>query len=434
MLIITSPNPLAIKVCDEAGKRFYYFGNDSGNVKTHNGVRLMPSMSSDDFFTFINEHEIKCIIKDEQHYIQYTPYFYEATHLPIIHLNKDTGKHVLRRIIEKTIPEFFPLKTGLTTGACATAAAKAALLSLLFDEQPEDISFALPDGEILSIPVEIESKGIATVVKDFSDDPDVTKGCRITARLQHSDKKGQGVRFLRGKGVGIVTLPGLGIPIGEPAINQVPRQMITQEIRGITNDDVDVTISVENGEEIAKRTFNSKVGVVGGISIIGTSGIVSPLSNEAFIMSIGRELEVAKAVGYAEIGFASGKKGEMALRKENPKLRVIHYGNFIGEALKKAHTLGFKHVTIGIMIGKAVKLAEGHLDTHSHKVQLNKDFLKTIAGSDAPLIDSIVMARELWEIMPSEFFQKITHLCYQHCRIVFPDGELSIKVIPHKEC
>lgn len=336
-----------------------------------------------------------------------------------------TGKHGLRRAIEQRVPSFFPLKTGFTTGACATAAVKAALLSLLYDDMPEEVSFALPDGEIMSIPVIMEGKGVASVIKDFSDDPDVTKGCRITATVTSGT---QGIRFLKGEGVGTVTLPGLGIPVGDPAINATPRKMITDEIRSLTDAGFDITIAVENGEELAKKTFNPKVGVVGGISIIGTSGIVSPLSHEAFIQSIAREMEVAKAIGCQEIALVSGMKSEEALHKEQ-NIRCIHYGNFIGESLKAAHRLEITKVTLAIMIGKAVKLAEGHLDTHSHKVVMNKTFLKELAGDEADKIDGITLARELWSIMSPPFFEKVKKCCYEHCKTVYPEGELIIKLI-----
>lgn len=364
-----------------------------------------------------------------------------------------TGQHGLRRAIEQLAPGFFPLKTGFTTGACATAATKAALLTLLTGEEPEEIAFALPDGEVMSIPVErvecVDARTAeAAVRKDFSDDPDVTRGCLITSRVELLDADGQtdtgGILFRQGEGVGTVTLPGLGIPVGGPAINPTPRTMIENEVRQLTDCGVAVTISVEGGEELAKRTFNPKVGVVGGISIIGTSGIVSPLSNEAFVQSICRELQVAKAIGCKEIAIVGGKKAEEYLihnsqfTMHNPSLRCIHYGNFVGETLKAAHRMGFERVTLGIMIGKAVKLAEGHLDTHSHKVVMNKEFLKEVARrvcTDAELaeclhaIDRITMARELWSCMPSAFFEEIHKLCYKHCRTVFPDGELEIRLI-----
>lgn len=345
-----------------------------------------------------------------------------------------TGRHTLRRAIEHLVPEFFPLKTGLTTGACATAATKAALLSLLTNDCPDEVSFALPDGEVLTIAVECDTPGTATVIKDHSDDPDVLKGCRITSVVTLRDDTE--IHFLQGTGVGKVTLPGLGIPVGGPAINPTPRRMMTEEIRQLTTQGVDICISVENGEQLAEKTFNHKVGVIGGISIIGTSGIVSPLSNDAFIRSIRRELEVAWAIGCRTIALVSGLKAERALQSTIPSSpllggrgRAIHYGNFIGDALSQAFDIGFRDVHLAIMIGKAVKLAEGNLDTHSHKVQMNKDFLKSIAPpSYHPAIDRITMARELWDIMPPEFFETIKQHCYNHCRTVFPEGEITIYI------
>ena len=231
-----------------------------------------------------------------------------------------------------------------------------------------------------------------------------------------------------------MTLPGLGIPVGEPAINPVPRQMMTAEVRALTDADMDITISVEGGRELAERTFNSRVGVVDGISIIGTSGIVSPLSNDAFIRSIGRELQVARAMSCTAVGLASGKRGETALLEREPGLRVVHYGNFIGESLRQAHELGFSRAVVGIMIGKAVKLAEGHLDTHSHKVLMNKDFLAGVARSvgvaDADaVLQPVTMARELWALLPPAFFDRLRDLCMQHCRTVFPTGTLEINIL-----
>lgn len=348
------------------------------------------------------------------------------------------GVHGLRRAIEQLVPSFFPLKTGLTTGACATAATKAALLSLLHGEEEEEVVFSLPDGEVLTIPVVHEGRGRASVVKDISDDPDVTKGCRIRSVVAihpHWDNDHpQRIRFLPGSGVGMVTLPGLGLAVGEPAINPTPRQMICQEISALTGDDVDVTISVEHGEEIAKRTFNERVGVVGGISILGTSGIVYPLSNDAFVRSIRRELEVAWAIGCREVALVAGMKSERQLR-ERRNIRCIHYGNFIGDALKAASDIGFRSVVVAIMIGKAVKLAEGHLDTHSHRAVMNKAFLTEVAitlGIDASPIKRITMARELWDVMPSCFFDDITQRCLSQARRAFPYGELNIELICDK--
>lgn len=363
----------------------------------------------------------------------------KAPRLPY-HWTFVSGRHTLRRAIEQTMPSFFPLKTGLTTGACATAAAKAALMSLLYGDCPEDMHFALPDGEIMSIPVIQAEHGTATVVKPSNDDPDVTRGCHITATVSLDDS-GE-ITFAQGEGVGRVTLPGLGIPVGGPAINPTPRRMMTAELRAVISQHyaasadrvgAKVTISVADGTELAKRTFNYKVGVVGGISIIGTSGIVHPLSNEAFMLSIRRELEVAKAVGCTTIGLVSGMKSERALRAAADAsagcVRYVHYGNFIGHALSLCHELGFARVVVGIMIGKAVKLAAGNLDTHSHKVLLDRGFLCSLAPEYADRISQITMARELWDFMPPSFFDIIRQKCLEHCATVFPNGEIEIQLI-----
>ena len=337
-----------------------------------------------------------------------------------------TGKYGLRRVIEHLMPDFFPLKTGFTTGACATAATKAAALSLLFDEYPEEVHFALPDGEIMTIPVTYEAKGVASVIKDSSDDPDVTKGCKITSTVTLEKSDGFSVKFLQGEGVGKVTLPGLGIPVGGPAVNPTPRKMIENELRALENNaSYDVTISVENGAELALKTFNHKVGVVGGISIIGTSGIVSPLSNEAFVQSIRRELDVAWAIGCRTIGLVAGMKSEKALEG----IRCVHYGNFVGEALKAAREVGFEDVHIAIMIGKAVKLAEGHLDTHSHKVLMNQEFIREVAERLGLEYKNVDMARDLWNTMPPAFFEEIRRLCYETCRTVYKEGKLTIHIV-----
>ena len=347
-----------------------------------------------------------------------------------------TGKYGLRRVIEHLMPDFFPLKTGFTTGACATAATKAAALSLLFDEYPEEVYFALPDGEIMTIPVTYEAKGVASVIKDSSDDPDVTKGCKITSTITLEKGDSFSVTFLQGEGVGKVTLPGLGIPVGGPAVNPTPRKMIENELRAIVESAPSlreraggeaflVTISVENGAEIALKTFNHKVGVVGGISIIGTSGIVSPLSNEAFVQSIRRELDVAWAIGCRTIGLVAGMKSEKALEG----IRCVHYGNFVGEALKAAREVGFEDVHIAIMIGKAVKLAEGHLDTHSHKVLMNQEFIRKVAERLGLEYKNVDMARDLWNTMPPAFFEEIRRLCYETCRTVYKEGKLTINLV-----
>lgn len=413
----------------EAGldeKRLLFFNDQLSIPSVEDEMRLMRSVGCDAIITKESGETGGCDVKLQAALnLGIKPYVVVHPQLPAEWTYVE-GKVGLRRAIERLVPDFFKLKIGFTTGTCATAATKAALLSLLTDQNMDMVDIELPDGEIVPLDVKVHKKGTASVVKDFSDDPDVTRGCQITSEVQLTE--GTDVVFCQGEGVGMVTLPGLGIAIGEPAINQVPRSMMVGEIRKLTDRGCRVTISVENGAELALKTFNNKVGVVGGISILGSSGVVYPFSNEAFVRSLRRELEVAKAIGCRQIGLVSGKIGERVLTEEQ-NLRCIHYGNLVGEALSFAKELGFERVVLGIMIGKAVKLAEGNMDTHSHKVQMNKEFLKSIAGADAGKIDDINMARELWGCMPESFFDKIRQLCHKHCVAIYDSGELEIRLI-----
>ena len=355
-----------------------------------------------------------------------------------------TGEYGLRKQIEKWVPGFYPLRSGYTTGACATAASKAALLGLLGRDIPSLIPIRFPNGETLSLPVADvqwgEESVSAIVVKDAGDDPDVTYGHRIVSTIRFSSHPG--IHFLQGEGVGKVTLPGLGLEIGEPAINKVPRQMMEQELSALYQGGLDVTISVPDGRELAKRTFNPKLGIVDGISIIGTSGIVRPFSSEAFVEAIRREIEVAQALGCTHLVINSGAKSERYLKIEFPDLlpqAFVHFGNFIGETLRIADELHIPEVTMGIMIGKAVKLAEGFLDTHSKKVVMNKAFLKQLAIKSGcsqealALIENLTLARELWEHLSeadaSLFFTELLDNCYAHCRPLMSDGKLTILLI-----
>lgn len=366
------------------------------------------------------------------------------------------GENGLRKQIEKLLPGFFELRTGYTTGTAATAATKAALTALLTNEEQHEVKIMLPNGEYITIPIYSttfnKNEATSSVLKDAGDDPDVTNGQEIVSRVKLNSEH-KGIRFLQGEGVGIVTLPGLGLEIGGPAINKTPRMMMKREIFKVMRHyqdklpsqslktGIDVVISVPNGEEIAKRTFNPKLGIVGGISIIGTSGIVKPFSSDAFIASIRREMQVAKALGCKHVVVNSGAKSERFVKQKYPELlpqAFIHYGNFIGETIKIASELGFEKITLGIMIGKAVKLAEGSLDTHSKKGVMNKDFLigiaKDVSCSDETInaIQHITMARQLWDIIPQTeypFFYSILNLCYNVCEPLFASGNIEIFLI-----
>lgn len=388
-----------------------------------------------------------------------------------------TGEIGLRKAVERLSPGFFPLRSGFTTGACATAAAKAALMALLGQEVLQAVEICFPDGERLKLPVNgVKSDGnsaTATVVKDAGDDPDVTNGISVVATVAYADKKdvlvsphstggstpagmaatgsvpsraeprSAGViRFLQGEGVGRVTLPGLGIPIGDPAINPVPRKMICDELSALYDGGLDVTISVPGGRELAQKTFNPKLGIVDGISIIGTSGVVHPFSNEAFVEAIRKEVEVAAAVGADTLIINSGAKSEAFLKSlfpDEPPQAFVHYGNFIGETLRIAAETGFRKVAMGIMIGKAVKLAEGHLDTHSKSVVMNREFLKRLAAEAGcaeaaqAVIDSLILARELWTALPQpdadRFFSAILSRCRTACATAYPPSSGKLEIL-----
>lgn len=369
------------------------------------------------------------------------------------------GENGLRKQIEYLLPAFFDLRTGYTTGSCATAATKAALTALLTGEKQLAVNITLPSRELISLPVystKFEDDSVScSVLKDAGDDPDVTNGQEIVSTVQLNTEH-KGVCFLQGKGVGTVTLPGLDSEIGAPAINKTPRMMMKREIFKVMRHyqdklpaqslktGIDVIISVPNGEKIAQKTFNPKLGITGGISIIGTSGIVKPFSSEAFIASIHREMQVAKALGCKHIVINSGAKSERFVKQQYPHLSAqafIHYGNFIGESIKHASALGFEKITMGIMIGKAVKLAEGSLDTHSKKVVMNKDFLIEIARETNCSIETIeairhiTMARQLWSIIPEAeytFFSRIIELCENVCKPLFAGGNIKILLIDEK--
>ena len=355
-----------------------------------------------------------------------------------------TGKYGLRRAVERYLPSFYPLHSGFTTGSCAAVASKAALMALLGKEIPPEIKFMLPDGEEMSMPVDRayfdNGYGVAMVTKEAGDDPDITDGHLVVAKVGYSPNGG--IRFMPGMGVGKVTLPGLGLNVGDVAINKVPREMIQRELKSIYTGGLNVEISVPDGEQLAKNTFNPRLGIEGGISIIGTSGIVTPFSAAAFVEAIKREMEVAVALNIQHIVLNSGAKSEKYIKQLYPDLpqqAFIHFGNYIGDSLRIADELDVKNVTLGIMLGKAVKLAAGNLDTHSKKVTLDKNFLLGLAmasGCSSEVrekIEELVLARSLWDILTGEeknrFFHLLLEKAYSVCRKAYPRYSLTLLLI-----
>lgn len=370
------------------------------------------------------------------------------------------GPHGLRRETESLLPGFFDLRTGITTGTCATAGACAALRALLCGGyNRSDVPVLLPNGESIRIaiksirPANTEGQGYtATVTKDGGDDADVTHGHDIGTTVVPYPLSDNDELFLieGGKGVGRVSLPGLGLAVGQAAINNGPRQMIIHNLHEIlrrhstTHNAVGyrISISVPDGEKLAAQTFNPRIGVVGGISIIGTSGIVRPFSTDAFIASIRKALEVAKATGSERVVINSGARSERFLRNRYPDLPLqafVHYGNFIGDTLKMAAEHKLEKITLGLMLGKAVKLAEGHLNTHSKQVVMNKTFLTQVAQEAGcsslatEVIEQTTLARELWSNLPTcdvqPFCNRILHYCHRHCDPLLPNGQLTILLI-----
>lgn len=289
-----------------------------------------------------------------------------------------------------------PLRHGWTTGACATAAAKAAFEALLTGTFPDPVTITLPKGQQPSFALAKHELGsgfaMAGIVKDAGDDPDVTHLALVqsTVRLLPA---GSGVVFKAGEGVGTVTKPGLPIPPGEPAINPVPRRMMTEVVAEVAARcggaaDVEITISIPGGAELAKQTWNPRLGIVGGLSILGTTGIVNPFSCAAWIASIHRGIDVIRAAGLSHAAACTGSTTEEAVGKRYrlPEFAFIDMGDFAGGTLKYLRHHPISHLTLAGGFGKFAKLADGWLDLHSGRSQVNLDKLaegvRELGGSD----------------------------------------------------
>lgn len=276
------------------------------------------------------------------------------------------------------------LRPGWTTGACATAACHAACLALIRGVLPETVCITLPRGEqprfaIVDGDVSQHS-ATATVEKDAGDDPDVTHGAWISVTVARNDVGT--VRFLAGSGVGTVTLPGLPLAIGEPAINPVPRSMMRETLAGIAAEHGestgwDVTVSVRDGARLAEQTWNGRLGIVGGLSILGTTGIVRPYSCAAWIHSIHRGVDVARARAREHVGACTGSTSEQAVRAHYglEVTDMLDMGDFVGPLLKYVRQHPLPRLTLGGGFAKFCKLAHGHTDLHSKRSQVDFHWL-----------------------------------------------------------
>ncbi len=303
-----------------------------------------------------------------------------------------------------------PLRRGWTTGACATAATKAALTALITGEFPDPVGIRLPKGQEPAFALAFESLGegyaSAGIVKDAGDDPDVTHGATIVATVAPG-RPDTGIKFVAGAGVGTVTLAGLPLAVGEPAINPVPRRMMGEVVEELCGEfdlpaDVEITISVPGGEELAEKTWNPRLGILGGLSILGTTGIVQPFSCAAWIHSIHRGIDVARAAGLGHVVGATGSTSEGTVRQlvDLPEIAYLDMGDFVGGLVKYLRKHPVDRLTIAGGFAKMVKLAQGALDLHSGRSQVDMTFLAGLVPDlDEGLKKSILSANTALEVL-----------------------------------
>ena len=298
-----------------------------------------------------------------------------------------------------------PLKRGWTTGACAAAGARAAFMALLDGEFPDPVTISLPGGQSPSFPLARHKfdghTAEVSIVKDAGDDPDVTHGALVVVRAR-LDRAGRGVSFKGGEGVGTVTREGLVLEVGEPAINPGPRRMIEAEIEDVasvrgSSRDVEIEISIPGGEELAQRTLNGRLGIVGGLSVLGTTGVVIPFSCSAWIHSIHRSIDVARAAGIQHAAASTGSTSERAVQSmfEMPEEALIDMGDFVGGTLKYLRRHPIPRLTIAGGFAKLSKLGAGLLDLHSRRGSVDLVWLideVAAAGGTGALIERLSVA------------------------------------------
>jgi cobalt-precorrin-5B (C1)-methyltransferase len=296
------------------------------------------------------------------------------------------------------------LRTGFTTGACAAAAAKAAARTLIAGAPLAEIETTLPNRSRVTFRLQrcehLGARAICSIIKDAGDDPDCTHGAELVAEVEL--RSAPGVEIRGGAGVATVTRPGLGLPVGDPAINPVPRRNITEMVEqelaagghGAARGAI-VTISVPGGEDMAKQTTNARLGLIGGISILGTTGIVQPYSTAAFKASVVQEIDVAASAGCSELVLTTGGKSEAYARQLRPDLAdpaFIQVGDFIGVGIRQCARRGIARAVVVGMIGKLSKMAGGKLQTHVAGSEVDLDLLAAIArdaGGDDALVAQI---------------------------------------------
>ena len=327
-----------------------------------------------------------------------------------------------------------PLRRGWTTGACATAATRAALLRLWGGAFPDSVQITLPKGETPVFALAHRDAGDgwaeAGITKDAGDDPDVTHGALIVVRVAAS---AGGVTFHAGEGVGTVTKPGLPIPPGEPAINPVPRQMMTAQVAELAArfnqpPDVAITVAIPGGARIAEKTWNPRLGIAGGLSVLGTTGVVRPFSCAAWIASIHRGVDVARASGLTHVAGCTGSSSEAAVQRlyDLPDHAMLDMGDFAGGMLKYLSRHPVARVTIGGGIGKLTKLAQGARDLHSARSQVDFDALAVLCGD--PRVAQANTALQAYEIAGKPLAQAVADRALAGIAAEF-GGEMTFDIV-----
>jgi cobalt-precorrin-5B (C1)-methyltransferase len=300
-----------------------------------------------------------------------------------------------------------PLRRGWTTGACAAAAAKAAATALLTGAFPDPVTIRLPGGQTPAFALARESLADdiaeAGIVKDAGDDPDVTHGALVVVRVRRA-AAGAGIVYRAGVGVGTVTRPGLPVPVGEPAINPAPRRMIAECLAAAGLADAEVEIGIPDGELLARQTMNGRLGIVGGLSILGTTGIVVPYSCAAWIASIHQGIDVARAAGLSHVAAATGRASEAAVQAMYglPETALIDMGDFAGATLKHLRRHPVARLSIAGGFGKLSKLAAGEMDLHSARSRVDPALLAGLLaelGADRSLRVQALAAHSAAEVL-----------------------------------
>ena len=312
--------------------------------------------------------------------------------------------------MEKQKPK--ELRYGWTTGACATAATKAALTAFFGGDFPDPVTITLPRGQTPAFVLATEEKGPdyarVSIIKDAGDDPDVTHLARIIVTVRKATA-GQGIQFYAGDGVGTVTREGLPLGVGEPAINPVPRQMMQQVVSDVAAEfdkptDIEIEVAVESGIELARHTMNGRLGILGGLSILGTTGIVVPYSCAAWIASIHRGIDVARAAGEVHLAASTGSTSEKAVAALYglPETALLDMGDFAGGVLKYLRKHPVPRLTIAGGFAKMTKLAQGHMDLHSGRSSVDfawlADQLRSL-GADTQLVATTKAANTAMQVL-----------------------------------